>query len=64
MAEEGATEETDGLFKTMNAKQAAEDRRDVSLMPSKSGSHRKIGDMPGGLAWGTPHKGTRIVNSA
>ena len=35
-----------------NAKEAAEDIRDVSLMRSKSGSHRKIGDMLGGLAWG------------
>ena len=42
----------------INEKEAAEAIRDVSLPPSKSGRHRQIGDQPGGLAWGGPHKGT------
>jgi hypothetical protein len=41
-----------------DANEAVEDIRYVSLPRSKSGSHRKIGDMLGGLSWGRPHKGT------
>jgi hypothetical protein len=39
-------------------KKASEEIRYVSLPPSRSKSHRQIGDMPAGLAWGGPHKGT------
>ena len=40
------------------AKEAAEMIRNVSLPRSKSGSHRKIGDMPAGISWDGVHKGT------
>jgi hypothetical protein len=39
-------------------KKAAEAIRNVSLPRSKGASHRKIGDMPAGISWDGPHKGT------
>ena len=41
-----------------DAKEAAEMIRNLSLPRSKRGSHRKIGDMPAGLSWDSPHEGT------
>ena len=40
------------------AKKAAEAIRNVSFPRSRSGRARKIGDMPAGLSWDGPHKGT------
>ena len=40
------------------AKEAAEAIRNVSFPRSRSGQARKIGDMPAGLSWDGPHKGT------